>query len=511
MSYTYASCLFVLLALAGTINAAPLTNQIQQAEHYLQVCGYLAKVAEEDQHFNDDAIKQALLNFQEYAGLDPAKGILTEETLKQMEESPCRDAETNRKRRSIPVIHGWDSHVVTWDITSYSKWLSKSEVDKTAEEALKMWSDAADITFVRVPGGEVDISIAFLTGAHGDIDFGGINKALAHTYYPPKSGSGGVLEGDVHLDDARQWTVKSSTAGHDLRVTLLHELGHSIGIAHSTNRNDAMFSSESTSTLSENDKAAARKLYGAPKGEPAYVSPKPATQVPVVVTPKTTTSSQPKGESDDSNCPTSIDAATQMLTGEIILIKGDKLWKIVDNQLVPGHPVQVSTVFSGLPANIDSAMTMPEHMVDWGNKAGKTYFFKADNNGTQVWRYSGYSPEVGYPKSLELEFGVSLPHVDAAYTIGGLRGVYFIGGTNYYLETPYQQIGPFQTDSFQGFNSQATAALSGADDITYILFGADGNYYEINPLGLPELDIAPWSVLPGFPRSTSLGWFGCNI
>ena len=48
--------------------------------------------------------------------------------------------------------------------------LSKREVDEAMEEALKVWSDVADLEFERVEAGEAHIDIEFGKGEHGDDD-----------------------------------------------------------------------------------------------------------------------------------------------------------------------------------------------------------------------------------------------------------------------------------------------------------------------------------------------------
>ena len=48
--------------------------------------------------------------------------------------------------------------------------MSKREVDEAMEEALKVWSDAADLEFLRVEEGVAHIDIQFGSGDHGDDD-----------------------------------------------------------------------------------------------------------------------------------------------------------------------------------------------------------------------------------------------------------------------------------------------------------------------------------------------------
>ncbi|XP_071959883.1 interstitial collagenase-like [Antedon mediterranea] len=470
----------LVMTLISGFSAAPVNNQLRQAERFFMKCGYLATVAEEDQHYNDDFIISALARFQMTVGL-PATGTFTEETFVRMENMECNNEGKRRRRSSIPVTHRWSSNEITWDIASYSKWLKNSQVDATTEQALQMWSDAADLTFKRMRGeSNVDIKISFVEGVHEDnIDFGGRNRAVAHAFYPPSSSSNSIpLSGDVHLYDGVVWTVNSAT-GNSLMVHLLHEIGHSIGIEHSSNMNDVMHNPppayHSDIQLSENDKEAARELYGAPTENPEFpgnpIAPPEVVNLPVVT------------QAPPPDCIESFDAATQMLTGEIIFTRGNNMWKIglddiLNNNIIKDPPVPNSSIFPGLPGDIDSAMTVPDR-VEWRSIAGKTYFFK----GNQVWRYTGYSLDTGYPSTIKQEFNMDYPMIDAAFSLGDTLGLYFITGDQYRLQTPYIYIENLPTNSFTGFTTNAAAAINvliDGHDVMY-LFGKDGNHYKIMP------------------------------
>ena len=108
------------------------------------------------------------------------------------------------------------------------------------EEALKVWSDVADLEFERVEDGEAHIDIQFGKGEHGDDDpFDGrggrssqyilfcqystsfLGGTLAHAFFP-------LFGGDIHFDSEERWTVKTSR-GVSLAQSAAHEIGHSLG------------------------------------------------------------------------------------------------------------------------------------------------------------------------------------------------------------------------------------------------------------------------------------------
>ena len=99
--------------------------------------------------------------------------------------------------------------------------------------AFKFWSDVTNIKFYEKLSGEVDIPIDFVTFDHGDgSPFDGVGGTLAHAYYPEN--------GDIHVDDSETWTL-DSPHGSNFLQTLTHEIGHSIGLEHSSVRDAVMF------------------------------------------------------------------------------------------------------------------------------------------------------------------------------------------------------------------------------------------------------------------------------
>ena len=70
--------------------------------------------------------------------------------------------------------------------------------------------------------------------------FDGPGYVLAHAYYPYEFDAFG---GDIHFDSDENWTFdgRHSKNGVDFYNVAVHEIGHSLGLAHSSDRNSVMY------------------------------------------------------------------------------------------------------------------------------------------------------------------------------------------------------------------------------------------------------------------------------
>lgn len=139
--------------------------------------------------------------------------------------------------------------------------------------AFAEWMKYAAITVkpIAQPAQPRSADLLFATYAHGDCcAFDGPGGVLAHTFYPTPLNNE-PLAGDVHFDDSENWGVGTGT---DIFSVALHEAGHALGLAHSTDPNAVMYPYyRQTTGLTADDIAAIQALYGAAGAAP------PATPV----------------------------------------------------------------------------------------------------------------------------------------------------------------------------------------------------------------------------------------
>ncbi len=132
------------------------------------------------------------------------------------------------------------------------------------QTAFAAWQAVSNIKFVQVsdsgsafdaPGAVGDIRI----GAHA---FDGVSGTLAHAYYPPPNGYSAA--GDVHFDSAENWSC--DTLGTNIGIVAMHEIGHSLGLAHEETTTVALmdpYYNKTLTSLQSDDIQGATTLYGA--------------------------------------------------------------------------------------------------------------------------------------------------------------------------------------------------------------------------------------------------------
>jgi len=254
----------------SSANARPLTineknesrTQIKLAKQYLKKYGYLREEGETKEDFHE-----ALRKLQNDFGLI-ANDSLNDETLSLMNRprcgNPSQPADEKRRKRFVPHKPKWDRRTLTWKLSDPFKLLASYDMftaRNTMHRAFDDWSVATRraLRFVEVRNSNetTDLEIFFALGNHNDtLDFDGPNGAVAHGFYP--------TDGNLHFDAAEKWTL-NMPEGVNLYQTAVHEIGHLLGLEHSTDYRAVMFpinrSYDPQFQLSDDDIRGIRYLY----------------------------------------------------------------------------------------------------------------------------------------------------------------------------------------------------------------------------------------------------------
>jgi hypothetical protein len=152
-----------------------------------------------------------------------------------------------------------------------------SDVLGAARRALRRWSEAARIQFVESSTSLDTVNttgsdgVSLITVANNPTNAGFTSGRLGRTRVVFDAATGIIREGDLALSPSTPFSTDGTSGTYDLESTFVHELGHLLGLDHSTvigstmqprqgqNFNAPAFTMR---TLSEDDLAGIRNLYG---------------------------------------------------------------------------------------------------------------------------------------------------------------------------------------------------------------------------------------------------------
>jgi hypothetical protein len=157
-----------------------------------------------------------------------------------------------------------------------------SDVSGAVRRALARWAQAANIQFIESSSAALSISpsgagdgISLITVADTPENRAVFSHAdrtgRTRVFYDPATGV--IMEADVVVNPAAQFSTDGTPGTYDLEATLTHEIGHVLGLEHSNEVGAAMQPRQGTNglyeqaalsprTLSDDDRAGAHALYG---------------------------------------------------------------------------------------------------------------------------------------------------------------------------------------------------------------------------------------------------------
>ncbi|XP_037610936.1 matrix metalloproteinase-17 [Sebastes umbrosus] len=439
--------LMLLTFLTGSTSAVP---EQYRAVDWLSRYGYLSPPDPRTSKLQTkEGIEKAIRVMQRFGGV-PETGVLDNETLKLMATPRCslpdivgnEDMLRRRRRRKRYALSGlkWHKTDLTWSVHSYpspslSPSLPSNLVDSILTRAFKAWSDAAPLSFRRLPtdsrgaatGGDIRVTFARLLHDDG-YPFDGQGGTLAHAFFPGRDD----VAGDTHFDDDELWSYGGLDSTIDLFAVAVHEFGHSLGLSHSSSDPSIMrpyyqgpVGDVQNFQLALDDRLAIQQLYGVKDGgTPGGVDP----DLPRLPSPPPPRPTQPSDPSVHERCQGGFDAVAN-IRGEVFFFKGAHFWRTKqDGSLESSNPAQIKNFWMGLPPGTNKVDAVYERKSD-----SRIVFFI----GSQYWVFKDTVAMDGYPRpisewGMRTKSGTPVDRVEAAFIWAHNGKTYLFSGGEFW-------------------------------------------------------------------------------
>ncbi|KAK2642877.1 hypothetical protein Ddye_024640 [Dipteronia dyeriana] len=223
-------------------------NGIKYVKKYLERFGYLSyhdkssstiNYDDDDDDFFDEKLESAIKTYQTNFNLNPT-GFLDSETITMMSRPRCgvpdhgmirsrmnNNSQFHSRYKLYAGNPKWPSNKTT--ITYALQLGDPIDASEPIRRALVEWGKYTPFKYEKINDfGTADIKIGFYRGDHGDCcPFSGPGaRAYAHAFAP--------TYGQLHFNLNQTWVNGVVEGGVDLMTVGLHELGHVLGLDHST-------------------------------------------------------------------------------------------------------------------------------------------------------------------------------------------------------------------------------------------------------------------------------------
>jgi predicted Zn-dependent protease len=398
-----------------------------------------------------------------------------------------RSRKNKTSESSATNTYSWPKKNLKWFIEEYPKQQKYIKTDDHIRDIINQafydWEKYSGLKFeMAKTKNTADLKIKFRSNDHGDgYPFDGQGATLAHAFYP--------TTGDIHFDDDEYFTDNYENKGEEytLRLVAAHEIGHALGLSHSFDEGSLMYPIyqpfNRSFELTNDDQRSIQEIYGKPEikttTEQSKItfSPKMASTISYNILP------------NDNWCSGEFQTGCEGPDGELYLFRDNQVWRYqaLKKRSWDPEPTLISERF---PPLTDSRITACVK-----SSMGYTYLFR--NYG--IWKLKTHwavdGPHILHGKHYPQNPRVALLHQNSIYLIRN-RLIYRFNEFNYDGELEIRTIDTILNPPPNEFIQSG--------------FTYDKRHYIFTKRYVYVYDSTHGSLLPGYPRPATNGWFACE-
>jgi len=239
---------------------------LSHVQQYLVRFGYLKPESYTADRL-DNATSEALSKFQERFRLEKT-GLFDENTRNQMELSRCGLPDI-RLGIEFATTCCWDRRNLTFAFNNGTADIAGTAEFQAVRNAFQTWAAVIPFTFTEVRSNQnPDVLIDWRSANDPDLSMAG--NTTAHADYPPGCSvvvPQNTLPLPIHFDDSEStWAIGALPGAMHVESVALHEIGHILGLQHSTVPGAVMWPTLNANTilqvLTQDDINGVQSCYG---------------------------------------------------------------------------------------------------------------------------------------------------------------------------------------------------------------------------------------------------------